>query len=253
MKRVLVLLLLLLLPVPSRAQWAVFDANGLLQMLTAYKNQLQQYAEQLRQTQQGYDQIKNQMDQIVQAKTQVEQGFTNLKRLDINNAGSLWSLGQQLTDKFRQAEMISYDAGRAWGQAQSVYAKVSGTMDARSLNQLNRRWALAQREAGQVNVTMQAIRQQETDWLAKNRDLLNRAATAKGNLDVNQAMAQLQGLNNAQLGSIEGQLVTQGRIQALNALEDASMKEATAAYLDQASATITLSAEPQGKLLPLSK
>ena len=253
MRRTILVLLLVLPTLGQAASLPVIDIGAITQAITQYRTMLQQYVEQLKQTQQGIDQIKNQMQQSQYAYDQVQQGIKNLQHLDINNAGSLWSLGQQLQDKLRQADLITYDASRAYGQAQQFYGKVSGMVSGPQLRQMQRQWAGVQREAGQVGVAVEAIRQQQADLMVRQRDLLNKAASAKGNLDIQQAQAQLQGLQSQQLHSIENQLATMGRAQAVQTLEEAVMKEATAAALEQASGTITISAQPAGRLFPLSK
>ena len=63
--------------------------------------------------------------------------------------------------------------------------------------------------------------------MVRQRDLLNKAASAHGNLDIQQTQAQLMGLQNQQLLSIENQLATMGRAQAVQTFEN--LKHALAA------------------------
>jgi chromosome segregation ATPase len=253
MPRWLVVCLLLVPALTHAAGLPVVDLGAITQMLTQYRTQLQQYLENLKQTQQGIDQIRNQMEQIKYAYDTVQQGITNLQRLNLDFSGPIWQMGRQLTDKLSQAEYISYNAETAFGQAKRSYEQVSRVLSGQELRQMQQRWAGVQREAGQVGVAMEAIRQNQALLLQQNRELMARAVEAKGNLDIQQTQAQMLGVHGMQLLSIENQLATMGRMQAVESLEAATMKEATAAALAQAGATVTLQAEPAGKLLPLSK
>ena len=237
----------------ATAQFAVIDTAAIAQMVTEYTTQLNQYTEQIRQTSNQYQQIANQVQQIQHAYTQVHQGIQNLQNFNLNYAPSLLGLNQELQAKLNQARQIGYVVSQVQQQAQAIYPKVQSVLTGQDLIAFQQQWAGAQREAAQVGLQVQAIQAQHQDMMEQVTTLMTRASQSQGNLDTQQALAQGQGLIATQLVSVEEQLATQGRLQALKTLEDATMKEATAQALAEGAGTINISGPPAGHILSLSK
>jgi hypothetical protein len=126
-------------------------------------------------------------------------------------------------------------------------------LDGKDLITSQQQWAGVQREAAQVGLQVQAIQAQHQDMMQKVTSLMTKASVTQGNLDAQQALAQGQGLIATQLVAVEEQLATQGRLQSLKAMQEATMAEATAKALEQAGATIDITGAPRGHILSLSK
>jgi len=242
----LLLLLCVLVPSASWAQQAVIDVSAIAQMVVQYATQVKQYAEQAQQTYNQYAQIKNEV-------TMIEQGVKNLQHFDLNNAAALLSLGQQLQSKLAQARMIGYETTLVVSQAQGVYPRVNSLLTGEQVTATRQQWAAAQREAATVALQVQAMQSDHAATMARITELVNASSQTEGNLDSQQALAQGQGMLATQLEGVQGHLATQARLHALQALEEASMKEATSQALSEASATVDWSGAPAGHLPRLSK
>jgi P-type conjugative transfer protein TrbJ len=240
-----VVLVCVLVPSASWAQFAVIDVSAIAQMLTQYSMQVQQYGQQVQQTYNQYQQIRNEL-------TMIQQATQNLQHFTLDNAAALLSLSQQLQGKLAQARMIGYEANLVVSQAQSVYPRITGVLSGQDLAATQRQWAAAQREAAAVALQVQAMQADHAATMARIAELVHASSQTQGNLDSQQALAQGQGIIATQLEGVQGQLATQARLQALRTLEEASMKEATSQALQAARAPLDLSARPAGHILSLS-
>jgi P-type conjugative transfer protein TrbJ len=255
-RKALGILVVSLLLVPTRSQASglpVVDVDAGIKLFLQYKQQLVQYVEMVKQTANQVQQVQNQAQQIVAAYEQVKQGVQNLQHFDLNNATNLLGLISQFDSKLNQAQMLGYQAQHVVRQAQSLYTRLEGVVDGRTLAAMQQRWAGVQREGALVALQVQSVQVQHQQRMAQIADLMNRAAATRGNLDAQQALAQGQGLIATQLVTIEQQLATQGRLQAMTAMQQATLDEATAHALAEASGTIDLGGPPRGRILSLSK
>lgn len=245
--------LLLLSPGRVQAQWAVVDVSAIAQMVTEYTTQVQQYSEQIQQTLNQYTQIQQQVRQIEHAYTQVQQGLQNLQAFRLNNARDLLTLGDQLQHKLAQAQQIGYQTQQAVAQAQALYPRITAVLDGQQLRAYQQQWAGLTREAATVGISVQAIQTQAQEAMRRITDLMTRASQTQGNLEAQQAQVQAQGLIVTQLVSLEDQLATQARMQALQALREAALQEATTRVLEQSLGSIDVTRVPQGRLLSLTR
>lgn len=246
-------LALVLLATRSEAQWSVIDGAANIKLWGQYLLQLEEYKKQVEMVFNQYTQIQNQIRQIQYASDTVQHGIRNLQRFDVSNATSLMGLYRELSGKLNDLKWMGYQMGAIETQMQSLYGEVQMVYDGRTLQRMKRQWSQAQRETSQVAVRVQAIQEKQADMMAKNREILAKVVASQGNLDTLQAIAQGQGLQTSQLISMEQQLMVQGRVQAVQQLQQATLEEVTQMALDEASATINTTTMPAGHLLPLSK
>jgi type IV secretion system protein TrbJ len=237
-KRLILLLVGVLLPQLSSAQWAVIDVDAIAQSVLEYKKQIEQYAQQIEQTQRQID--------------LVFQGAKNLTSLNLNNVQGLRGLYQQLDAKLSQARGIGYQADRVWQQAQDLYPQMTGTRTAAQQRQFERTWAAAQRNAASIALQTQALQRSQQAYDARWSEVLTKAAGAEGNLQIQQAAVQGQGLLGGQLMAIEQQLATQARETSQRNLREAARSEMEQNALDVTGQAIDTTYAPQGTPLTLS-
>lgn len=249
---VLLALLLLPRPQPVQGQTLVEDIAAIAQLVVQVANQVADYANQVAQLANSYTQIANQVTEIQHLYTQVQQGWRNLQSLNLNNASDLLRYYQGVQSLLGQAQYITYAIGQSRAQAESYYARVEGLLSREQVTAFWQRSAAVQRDGALVAVSVQSITQRQDDLAAKNRELLDRIASSQGNLDTLQGLGQMQGLQTTELLNIEQQIATQGRLQAMDMLEKAAMKEAAANALNEASGTVTQD-QPNGRYLRLSR
>jgi P-type conjugative transfer protein TrbJ len=241
MSGIILLLSLLLLTLPARSQAYVLiveDPALIAKHALEYAEQIRQYNEQIAQT-------KNQMEQI-------RQQAINLMSLRLNKAQDLLYLQRQLERNLAQARWISYNANRASSQAAGLYPKITGVSDAAQRRSLERQWAAAQRDSAEVAIATQAIEERQARYQQEWATVLDQAAAAQGNLQIEQANAQGLGLLGGQLQSIEQQLATQARERSQQAMEGASRTEMEQQALEHTTGSMDTTYTPQGQRLRLS-
>ena len=195
-------------------------------------------------------QIENQVRQIEGMYTQIAQAAKHLARLDVSNATDLLGLMAYLESKLHQAEYIGYQAQAAVTQARSLYPRIQGVLTAEQQRVLTLQWAAMRRDAAQVAISTQAIREAQARYQQQWATILSKASTAEGTLQIQQVQAQAQGVIGHQLLAIEQQLATQARERSEQAMEIASRTEMEQHLLDKAAATPGHAPTPaQGRLL----
>jgi conjugal transfer/entry exclusion protein len=248
------LLCLLLLPRIGHATGIpVFDAALNTLGIQEQWNQLKALYESVQQTANQIKQIENQARQIEGMYTQIEQGAKNLVRLDVSNATDLFNLLQQLENKLHQAEYIGYQAQSAVTQARTLYPRIQGVLTAEQQRLLNLHWATMRRNSAEVSVSVQAVREAQGRTQAQWTTILRQAQQAQGNLQIQQAQMQAQGVIGHQLLAIEQQLATQARERSEQALESASRVELEQHLVDKALQPLEGRYEPAGRLLPMPR
>ena len=203
----------------------------------------------MQQTAQTITQIENQVRQIEGLYTQIEQGARNLARLDVTNATDLLGMLSSLDSKLAQAEYIGYQAQSAVNQARNLYPRIQGVLTAEQQRGLLLQWAAVRRDAAQVAISMQAIREAQARTQAQWTTLLGQAKAAEGALQVQQVTMQAQGVIGHQLLAIEQQLATQARERSMQAMEEASRLEMEQSRLEKALQPLDTTYAPQGRLL----
>ena len=221
----LLLLSVLLLPRLSLAGGLpVFDAG--LNTLGLQDQWLQMKAlwESVEQTLNQVKQLEQQARQITGMYTQIDQGIKNLASLDLNNIQDLYGAMNMIQGKLHQAEYIGYQAQHAVTQAQGLYPRIYGVMHGPQRRQLTMQWAAMRRNAAQVSISTQAIRDTQARYQQQWADLI-RQAEGKGNVQVQQTQVQAQAVLGHQLMAIEQQLATQARERSEQAMEQATRTE----------------------------
>ena len=102
---------------------------------------------------------------------------------------------------------------------------------------MRRQWAGQRRDAAATAVQVQAIAQSLESTYTSLSHLLNRAAAAQGNLDVNQVQAQQNGVTQTLLMHIQQVLAGNGRVLAQQQAEEASVQDATLREIETATRT----------------
>jgi type IV secretion system protein TrbJ len=223
----------------------VIDIDGLRQMLTTYKTQLDQLRIQM-------DQYKNQVAQLQQLATQVQQGQRNLQSLHINNVRDVSALLGQFDAQLAKAKYVNYKVNEARMQAEDLYQKASGHPTAAQQRALARQWASAQRDAAALAIKTQAIQEHDATIREQWEAVQQRAQAAVGNLEVQQANNQGLALVGAQLQGVQQQLATAAREQSQRGMEDATRTEMEQNALDAAGQVLNTTYTPQGQARTLT-
>jgi type IV secretion system protein TrbJ len=255
MRRLLGVLLLLLLPCARAwAQFAVIDAAAIVRLEMELRQQLNMYRELIEHTKHQIQQIQNQIQQIQHAYTTVQHGAQNLLTLDLNNMADLLTLSDQLERKFQYAEYLGYTSQRAWEQAQGLYPQIKGVLNGPQQRALRRQWAAAERSTAHVALETQAIAAEQHRYAQEWQEALQRAVQAKGALQIEQAQAQMLGIQGSQLQQIQQQLATQARHTTEQTLRDASQTELELAAAEAATGAYNVSDyTPAGRLLAMPR
>jgi P-type conjugative transfer protein TrbJ len=235
---VLILCFMLATPPMAAAQWIVEDPAAIGQLIIQIKKQIEQYYEQLRQTQ--------------QLAAHTWQGGQNLLKFDLNNVQDLLTLYRTLDSQLGSAQRIGYQAGRAWQDAQAIYPRIQGVPSAAEQSALERDWAAAQRDAARVAVVTEAIQGGQQRVQQAWTTLLTQGAATQGNLQIQQANLQGMGLVGQQLATVEHLLATQAREDSQRSLRDASQREMETSAREAASPGLDTDYTPQGKTLSLT-
>ena len=246
----LLLVLLLVLPVRSPAVTVLtLDVTQAAAMIKEFEQQIRMYREMIEQTKQQFQQIKNQMEQIRHAATTVQHGATNLLTLDLNNMADLLALYEQLNRKLQVMDGLSFQSAQAWQQAQGLYPQMQGALSGQAQRDLKRKWAAAERSTARVALETQAIAEQNQRYDQEWQEALQRAVQAQGALQIEQAQAQMLGLQGSQLEQIKTQLATHARHTSERTMREASETELEVAAAERATEAYNLSGfTPAGRL-----
>jgi conjugal transfer/entry exclusion protein len=257
MARVLAVSLLgVLLALPSLSTATglpVVDVDAGIKLLLQYKQQLVGYLESVKQTAYQVQQIENQVRQITGMYTQIEQAAKHLMHLDLNHAADLLGMARQLESKLAQAEYIGSRANSRCPRRGGLYPRIQGSLTAAEQRRLTLQWAAMRRDAAQVAISTQAIREAQARYQQQWADILRRAYAAQGALQIQQAGVQAQGVMGHQLLGIEQQLATQARERSEQAMETASRAEIEQHLLQQAMEPLSTAYTPQGRFLPMPR
>ena len=209
-RRLRLSLVLVLLPTLCLAQFAVIDTAQLASMAQQFQQQINMYREMIEQSKRQVEQIHNQMRQIQHAATTVQHGAQNLLTLDVNSLAALLTLSQQLDAKLQYVEYVGFESQRVWGQAQQVYPQIQGAIDGKRQRDLQRQWAKTERATARAALETQAIVESQRQYSQEWQHALQAAVQAKGALQVEQAQAQMLGIQGSQLQQIQQHLGDDG-------------------------------------------
>lgn len=248
-----VVLSLILAAPASSGGLPVFDAALNTLGIQQQWVQLKEMYESVQQTLNQIKQLENQARQITGMYTQIDQAARNLLSLDVSNIQDLYSLMYALESKLHQAEYIGYQAQSAVTQAQGLYPRVMGVLSADQQRTLTLQWAAMRRNAAEVAISTQAIREAQARVQGQWGTLIGRAQAAEGALQVQQAQVQAQAMLGHQLLALEQHLATQARGQSEAAMEQATRTEIAQHLTDRALAPLEGTYTPQGRLLAMPR
>jgi P-type conjugative transfer protein TrbJ len=223
------------------AQWEVIDLSNLVQSTTTAINSVQTAANTARQVVNTYTQIRNQV-------TQINNQLKNLERLDFNAVSALLHVTSSMVGTLREARGVSFELDRAIAEFDRLYPRVQEVLSAGEVLAMRRQWAGQRRDAAATAVQVQAVTQSLESMYTSLSQLLNRAAAAQGNLDVNQVQAQQNGVTQTLLMHIQQVLAGNGRVLAQQQAEDATLQEAALREIEAATRTDTPYTGARGRL-----
>ena len=225
----------------ATAQWEVIDLSNLVQSTTTAINSVQTAANTARQVVNTYTQIRNQV-------TQINHQLQNLERLDINAITTVLDLTSGVVGTLRQARGVSFELDQALAQFDRLYPRVQEVLSAGQVITMRRHWAGQRRDAAATAVQVQAVTQSLESMYASLSQLLQRATTAQGNLDINQVQAQQNGITQTLLMQIQQILAGNGRVLAQQQAEDATLQDAALREIEAATRTDTPYTGARGRL-----
>jgi P-type conjugative transfer protein TrbJ len=244
-------LLLVLLPCHAIEASGIltFDLSALTQQLIHYKTMVDTYTESLTHTANQVRQIQNQVAQLQGLATQVSQGATNLLNFRYSSLQDILTLSAQLDSKLAYAQSIGHQLNASVAQANSIYPSITSRLSAPQLRAFEAQWVQAQRSQAQAAIQMQSVQQAHAQAAASLTQLTAQAAQTQGALQVGQAQAQIQANQARTLLGIESQLAVQGRTQALEAMRQAALQDATMQMHQQSFQELPLATPAQGRWL----
>jgi type IV secretion system protein TrbJ len=246
---VLLLMIVLLFPPWSAAQWAVLDAGNLTQntttalhaVLTA-ANTAKSYIVQGQQLVAEYNQILNQIKQI-------EYMVQNLQRIPdgLNVLDLITAYGNKMTGLLGQAHLLSYDLDQATKQFDGLYKQVGAMVSTGDILAARTKLLNAQMEASQMTVEVTAVKTNLLDIYQRLCALLTGSVTAKGALDSTQIAAQQQGLMQHTLETVAAMQATHARVIAQSAAADVVMQQLQLQAMQGASGDSTPYTQAHGR------
>ncbi len=244
MKRVTLVSLALLLGhcAVVAAQFAVIDAADVVQNTMTAVNSVKTAVNTAQQVVNEYNMIRNQVDQIA---NQVK----NLQHFDLNETQRLLSLGNAITGTLRQAQGVSFELAQATRQFDTLYPRIQQQLSAAQIMSMRLQWLEQRRQAAAVGIQVQSVTQNLQDMSTQVGTLLTSAATAQGNLDINQIQAQQQGITQGIL--LQTQQMQAGNARALSQqqAEDAVLDATALQAMDHAMTPLPDYAGGRGALM----
>jgi len=221
--------LLFLVAPRAWGQWAVIDGSNLLQNTMTAFNSVKTAVNTAQQVVNEYTMIRNQIDQIA---NQVK----NLQHFDLDDTQRLLSLGNAITGTLRQAQGVSFELAQATRQFDTLYPRLQQQMSAAQILTMRLEWLTQRRQAASVGIQVQSITQDLQNMYTQVGTLLTSAATAQGNLDINQIQAQQQGITQGILLQTQQLMAGSARAATQQQAEEAVL-EAAALHAQQQAMT----------------
>lgn len=234
--------------------YPVIDTAALVESVKQFEQQLSMYREMIEHTRQQAQHLQQQIQQIHHAYTTVQQGARNLLTLDVTNLADLLTLSDQLARKLDHAESLGYQSAQVWEQARGLYPQIQQAMNGQAQRDLRRQWAAAQRSSARVALETQAIAAEQRRYAEEWQEALQWAAQARGALQIEQAQAQMLGIQGSQLQQIQQHLATQARHATEQTLEKASQTELEMAVAETVTTPYNVQGfTPAGRLLAMPR
>jgi P-type conjugative transfer protein TrbJ len=219
----------------------VFDASTFAQSLISAYNDVQTAINTAQEVANTYTMIRHQV-------TQISHQVQNLERLDVNTVSVLLNLTSSMVGTLRQAQGVSFELDRALAEFDRLYPRVQAVLSAGEVLAIRRQWTGQRRDAAAMAVQVQAVTQSLESMSSSLSQLLNKAAAAQGNLDVNQVQAQQNGVTHTLLMQIQQVLAGNGRVLAQQQAEDATLQDAALREIEAATRTDTPYTGARGRL-----
>jgi P-type conjugative transfer protein TrbJ len=231
MKKTLTICLLLVLSY-AKTSYSIFGVGDVVHDPLAYlvhiKNEFNTQKAMLESAQHTIQQAQMLQYQLLY----VQYAAQNLSKNPLTLLQQIQGLWAQYNAILQNAEGLTYNLAQASAQFEYTYpaAKAVGVggllanISAASTQQL-----AAIRAASKSAVQSQSVVDRLCDQQAQNAKALTAAQAAVGNLQIQQAQAQLTGLTNEQLASIQQITAANGRIEATYFMRQASAEEQAAA------------------------
>jgi P-type conjugative transfer protein TrbJ len=223
------------------AQLAVFDASTFAQSLISAYNDVQTAINTAQEVANTYTMIRNQV-------TQISHQVQNLERLDVNTVSVLLNLASSMVGTLRQAQGVSFELDRALAEFDRLYPRVQAVLSAGEVLAMRRQWTGQRRDAAATAIQVQAVTQSLESMYSSLSQLLHKAATAQGNLDVNQVQAQQNGVTQTLLMQIQQVLAGNGRVLAQQQAEEATLQDAALREIEAATRPETPYTGARGRL-----
>jgi P-type conjugative transfer protein TrbJ len=196
-------LILLIITLPVRAQFAVIDPANLAQNILTAARTLTQIENQIRQLENDAQMLLN------EAK--------NLKHLDYNSLKRLRTALATTRRLFDEAHGLAYDVERAQRQFADVYPAEYSAATARTklVTDALERWKNSREALGTTLQVQAQATQNFADDEAILADLVGASQSAEGALQASQATNQLLALQTRQLIQSQQLQIAQNRAEAL--------------------------------------
>lgn len=251
MKRFFVLSLVsLLLTSPVvMATVPVIDAGNIVQSTISAIADVETAIQAAMEVVNQYTQIANEYTQIYNQGQQIYHQLKNLEKFDGNSISQLLHVSTQIATTLGQAQGVGFDLSQATAQFDALYPKVEAAMEAGKLLTMRQQWVQHRRSAASTGMQVQAVSQNLQTMATNLSDLLGKASSASGNLQIQQVRAQQEGLTQAMLMQIQQLLAGNGRLDAQRTAQEATVEDMTLKEIDKAFAPLPAYTGGQGKLM----
>jgi P-type conjugative transfer protein TrbJ len=203
---------LLVLPLPVRAQWVVFDPNNYAQNVLTAARELQQINNQI-------VSLQNQAQMLInQAKNLASLPYSSLQQLEQSIQRTQQLLGQ--------AQRLAYDVQQIDRAFSTTYAPASSSLSSQALvTNAQSRWQNSV-SALQDSLRVQAGVVGNLDTVkTQSSALLSASQGASGALQVTQAGNQILALQAQQLADLTATVAAQGRASSVEAAQRAAAQD----------------------------
>jgi hypothetical protein len=225
MSRVIVgCFLLVFLPTPAHAQWAVAEVNSAANLLQMGK---QVYT--------SGKQLLTEWNILRQSILQVENQVRNLQRIPagLNLLDVVGDYGSRIDSLLGQANAISFTLGQAERDFDRLY-RTTGGLTAGGMLQQRQQLLEARMGTSRLGVQMQSMRTDLMELYNHLMALLNGSWVASGNLDSQQLALQQQALIFHSQQSAQAMQATAQRLEAQRQAEEITLQQQSMAFYRQA-------------------
>ncbi len=206
---------------PARAQLAVFDS--------------QNYAENILQAARQLQQVNNQILSLQNQVVMLQNMARNLASLNVSQLDSMVSALSNIGGLMNQAQAINFNVGSTQTSFNQLFPQQYGTSvpTTQILTDATQRWQAARAAFGQTMQVQSQVAQNVQADSATLSSLVTASQGAVGNLQAQQAVAQLVALSVKQQLQAQDLMAAQYRATALEQARQAEAEEAGRAAFSQ--------------------